>query len=214
MQQALKPVFPYVPEMIAYCDDPSVLGAEFYVMRRIDGLIPRRELPRGVPARPRLRRDALRDVVDRLVELHQVDAQQVGLGALGKGPGYPQAAGRRAGPSATRRRAPGTCRASPRVTDWLKANTPDDIGTCVIHNDFRFDNVVLDPHEPSRVIGVLDWELATLGDPLMDLGNSLAYWVQADDDFVARLTAAPADPPARHAHAARGGRSGTASAGA
>jgi aminoglycoside phosphotransferase (APT) family kinase protein len=60
------------------------------------------------------------------------------------------------------------------------------VATCVIHNDFRFDNVVLDPLDPTRLVGVLDWEMATLGDPLMDLGNALAYWVQADDDFFIR----------------------------
>jgi aminoglycoside phosphotransferase (APT) family kinase protein len=74
-----------------------------------------------------------------------------------------------------------------RVTDWLAANAPDDAGQCVIHNDFRLDNLVLDPDDPLRVVGVLDWELATIGDPLMDLGSSLAYWVQADDGRLAHL---------------------------
>jgi aminoglycoside phosphotransferase (APT) family kinase protein len=74
------------------------------------------------------------------------------------------------------------------VRDWLRANTPDDVGTCVVHNDFRFDNVVLSPKDITRVVGVLDWEMATLGDPLMDLGNALAYWVEANDDFVRRAT--------------------------
>ena len=77
----------------------------------------------------------------------------------------------------------------PRLEDvmsWLAARTPEDVATCLIHNDFRFDNVVLDPKDPTRVVGVLDWEMATLGDPLMDLGGALAYWVQADDDFFLR----------------------------
>ena len=71
---------------------------------------------------------------------------------------------------------------------WLAANLPAQERICVTHNDFRFDNVVLDPADPIRVIGVLDWELATLGDPLMDLGNTLAYWVEAGDDFLAQGT--------------------------
>ena len=70
--------------------------------------------------------------------------------------------------------------------DWLAANLPATERICVTHNDFRFDNVVLASDDPTRVIGVLDWELATFGDPLMDLGNTLAYWVQADDDVVFR----------------------------
>ena len=68
------------------------------------------------------------------------------------------------------------------VTGWLAAHQPADVGTCLIHNDFRFDNLVLDHDDPLRVVGVLDWEMATIGDPLMDLGGALAYWVQADDD--------------------------------
>ena len=74
------------------------------------------------------------------------------------------------------------------VTAWLGANTPADVATCIIHNDFRLDNVVLDRADPTRVVGVLDWEMATLGDPLMDLGSSLAYWIEAGDDLVARAT--------------------------
>ena len=74
------------------------------------------------------------------------------------------------------------------MRQWLTNNTPEDVATCVIHGDFRLDNLVLDPDDPSRILAVLDWEMATLGDPLMDLGNSLAYWVQADDDRVARST--------------------------
>jgi aminoglycoside phosphotransferase (APT) family kinase protein len=69
---------------------------------------------------------------------------------------------------------------------WLADHMPDDAGSCVIHNDFRLDNLVLSPADPLRIAGVLDWELATIGDPLMDLGSSLAYWVQADDDLVNR----------------------------
>ncbi|TBX24694.1 phosphotransferase, partial [Bowmanella sp. JS7-9] len=70
----------------------------------------------------------------------------------------------------------------------LAENMPASEHICLTHNDFRFDNVVLNPDNPTEVIGVLDWELATLGDPLMDLGNTLAYWVEADDDFLAQST--------------------------
>ena len=68
------------------------------------------------------------------------------------------------------------------VTAWLDAHQPADVGQCLIHNDWRFDNMVLDPVDRLRVHGVLDWEMATVGDPLMDLGGALAYWIQADDD--------------------------------
>jgi aminoglycoside phosphotransferase (APT) family kinase protein len=185
VQKALRPVFPRVAEMIAYCDDAAVIGAEFYVMRRLDGIIPRAKL--GVDLDPRRTRALCESLVDTLVELHQVDVAAAGLASLGKGPGYPrrQVEGWTDRYGRARTWNVPTFRA---VTRWLAANTPADVGTCAVHNDFRFDNVVLDPGDPTRIIGVLDWEMATIGDPLMDLGGSLAYWVQADDDFVARAT--------------------------
>ena len=121
-------------------------------------------------------------MIDKLIELHQVDVEKAGLSALGKGQGY---VARQVGGWSERFRAART----PDVNDfegvisWLEAKKPAaEVAITLIHNDFRFDNVVLDPANPSQVIGVLDWEMATLGDPLMDLGSSLAYWVQADDD--------------------------------
>ena len=184
VQQALKPAFGAVPEMIAWCDD-SLIGVEFYVMRRIDGLIPRKRLPEGVPTDPAFCRTLCESLIDKLVELHQVDAEKVGLASLGKGPGYPK---RQIDGWSERYQKARTWNVPrfTRVIDWLKANTPNDVRACVIHGDYRLDNVVLDAHEPSRIIGVLDWEMATIGDPLMDLGNSLAYWVQADDGLMAR----------------------------
>ncbi len=185
VQQALRPVFPYVPEMIAYCDDESVLDTEFYVMRRVNGIIPRARM--GLELDPRTARTLCFRVIDRLVELHKVDVESVGLLGLGRGSGY----ARRQIEGWTDRYAKAHTWNVPRlrrVTRWLADRTPEDVATCVIHNDFRLDNVVLDPDDPTRVIGILDWEMATLGDPLMDLGNSLAYWVQADDDFIARST--------------------------
>jgi aminoglycoside phosphotransferase (APT) family kinase protein len=164
-----------------------VIGVDFYVMRRVAGLIPRARLPEGMRLDPAACASLCRHVIDRLADLHAVDVHSVGLGSLGKGPGY--ARRQIEGWSARYRKARTwnvpTLRA---VMAWLRENTPDDVATCVIHNDYRLDNVVLDPSEPTRVVGILDWEMATIGDPLMDLGNSLAYWVQADDDVVRRST--------------------------
>jgi len=187
VQQALRPVYPHVPEMIAFCDDPAVIGSDFYVMRRIPGLIPRARLPEGLVLGAPAARALCLSFVDRLVQLHGVDARTVGLERLGKGAGY----ARRQIEGWTARYGEARTWNVPdfrKVIDWLKANVPEDAATCVIHNDFRLDNLVLDPDDPARVIGVLDWEMATLGDPLMDLGNSLAYWVEAGDDPVARAT--------------------------
>lgn len=187
VQSALKPAFPYVPKMIGLCEDEAVLGSTFYVMERIAGIIPRANLPRSVRLTPTQTRTLCENLVERLIELHRVDVNATGLVSLGKGPGY--AKRQIEGWSERFDRAktwnvPGF----QRVKAWLRANTPDDVAGCLIHNDYRFDNVVLDEADPTRVVGVLDWEMATVGDPLMDLGGSLAYWVQADDDLFAQKT--------------------------
>lgn len=183
IQSGLAPVFPQVPPMVGFCDDESVIGSEFYVMDRLDGIILRRDLP------PDLGLDAValetlcRNMVDTLVRLHRVDPSQAGLDRLDKGPGY---VSRQIGGWAARFRAART----PDVPDfestmrWLDDHQPDDVAHVVIHNDYRFDNLVLDRADPTRIIGVLDWEMATVGDPLMDLASALTYWVHADDPAV------------------------------
>lgn len=184
LQHALKPVYSYVPEMLALCQDSDVIGTDFYIMEKLTGIIPRKNLPKGLSLSESQTRRLCTNVLDCLIELHQVNIHQTGLDSLGKGEGY------------TKRQIEGWHKryqqaktwnvpSGKYVIDWLKANLPDDEYICLTHNDFRFDNVVLDINEPTKVIGVLDWELATLGDPLMDLGNALAYWVEEGDDFLA-----------------------------
>jgi aminoglycoside phosphotransferase (APT) family kinase protein len=155
-------------------------------MSRIPGIIPRARLPKGLTLDPQTARTLCLNLIDRLVELHRVDADKVGLSSMGKGPGY----ARRQIEGWSERYVKARTWNVPgfkKVRVWLRENTPVDVATCVIHNDFRLDNIVLDPEDPTRIIGILDWEMATLGDPLMDLGNSLAYWIQADDDFIMRM---------------------------
>lgn len=187
IQQALKPVFPLVPEMRALCADTSVTGAEFYVMERVAGIIPRKNMPRGLVLPPDRVRLLCVNMLDTLVALHSVDYRAAGLDGIGKGAGYAQ---RQIEGWSKRYRDARTWNVprGDRIMRWLAVHLPARERICVTHNDFRFDNLVLDPQDSTRVIGVLDWELATLGDPLMDVGNTLAYWVQADDDFLAQAT--------------------------
>ena len=127
------------------------------------------------------------NALDSMIELHRVDYRAAGLDNLAKGEGYAQRQIEgwiKRYTNAKTWNVPG----AKSVMDWLSANLPDRELICLTHNDYRLDNLVLDPDQPTKIIGVLDWELATLGDPLMDLGNSLAYWIQADDDFMARST--------------------------
>jgi aminoglycoside phosphotransferase (APT) family kinase protein len=182
IQTALRPHFPYVPRTVALCADHGRIGGDFYVMERIEGVIPRASMPAGVPTDPASMRGLGERYVDLLAELHAVDPHDAGLADLGRGRGY---VGRQvAGWSERYRRArTWNVPSFERVMRWLDANQPPDVALCVIHNDFRLDNLVLDPVVPANVRGVLDWELATLGDPLMDLASSLAYWVEASDGF-------------------------------
>lgn len=186
VQQALKPVYPYVPEMVALCQDPGVLGSDFYVMERVEGTILRQDIPPELGLDAAATRRLCESVVDRLVDLHAVDPTgAAGLADLGRGPGYVR---RQVEGWSGRYRAARTRNAPSfaRVMRWLDERQPADAGACVIHNDFRFDNVVLAPDDPQRIVGVLDWEMATVGDPLMDLGGALAYWVESGDDRVMR----------------------------
>ncbi|NRA70432.1 MAG: phosphotransferase family protein [Gammaproteobacteria bacterium] len=185
LQQALKPVYGYVPEMLAYCDNNEILGTDFYVMEKLTGIIPRKNLPKNLLTTPNQTRQLCHNMLDCLIELHQVDYQQAGLEHLGKGAGY--TARQISGWSERFQRAKTwNVPAASSVLHWLNSNMPTEERICITHNDFRFDNLLLDENDYTKILGVLDWELATLGDPLMDLGNTLAYWVEHNDDFLAQ----------------------------
>ncbi|WP_350557883.1 phosphotransferase family protein [Psychrobacter sp. CAL346-MNA-CIBAN-0220] len=184
VQKALTDVYPYVPKMVALCTDKDVIGADFYIMERMEGIIPRANLPKDIELNPTQTRDLCTNVLDALIELHQVDYQDnPELVALGRGDGY--CARQVAGwdKRYVKAKTPNVPSFA-LVRQWLNKHTPADSSTCVIHNDWRFDNVILDAENPTKVIGVLDWEMATLGDPLMDLGSALAYWIEADDNII------------------------------
>jgi aminoglycoside phosphotransferase (APT) family kinase protein len=176
----LHAVYPRAPEPIAYCEDESILGAKFYVMRRIQGIILRKDLPSGLDLSPERLRALQENLVDTLAELHAIDFAKAGLADLGKPEGYVE----RQVTGWTKRYADSKTdeiESVPHVASWLAAHIPKRSDAALIHNDYKLDNVVLDPNDATRIIGILDWEMTTIGDPLMDLGTALCYWVQADD---------------------------------
>lgn len=177
---ALGSAYARVPRIVAICDDAAVLGAPFYLMERATGIILRDRLPAGLSLEPGQMRRISAGVVDTLAEIHAVDYAAAGLADLGHPEGY----ARRQVEGWTRRYQSARTGDQPeleRLAEWLATSVPEGGRPALLHNDFKYDNLVLDPGDPSRVVAVLDWEMATIGDPLMDLGTTLAYWVEAGD---------------------------------
>jgi aminoglycoside phosphotransferase (APT) family kinase protein len=168
------------PRPLLYCTDESVIGAPFYVMDRVHGVILRRDLPAGFELTPPTARGLSEAFIDNLARLHQLDYNALGLGELGKPQGYleRQVKGwiERYFGSKTH-----DLREVESIASWLKDHMPAQSGATLVHNDYKYDNMVLDVTDITRIRAVLDWEMCTLGDPLTDLGTALAYWVQADD---------------------------------
>ena len=179
--------FPYCPKAYVHCTDDAVIGAEFYVMERVEGIILRSELPPELGLDADKTRALCQNFIDKFVDLHQVDYQACGLGDLGKPEGYVARQISGWSDRYDKARTP-DAPAWDTVKAWLADKQPaDHAKPAIVHNDYRFDNVILDARDPMQIIGVLDWELTTLGDPLMDLGNTLAYWMQADDPAPVQL---------------------------
>jgi aminoglycoside phosphotransferase (APT) family kinase protein len=169
--EKLHPVYPKAPKVVAVCEDVSVIGAQFYVMERIRGFVLRGADPQGLDMRALSSR-----FVDALVELHSVDYSKAGL--TGKPEGYV----RRQVEGWTRRWHDAKTDDIPdvdRAGAWLAERIPSERGAAFVHNDYKFDNMVLD--DAGAIVGILDWEMSTVGDPLMDLGTALGYWIEAGD---------------------------------
>lgn len=176
----LAPVYPLAPQPLHACDDPAVLGAPFFLMERRRGMILRRELPPGLELDAATARRLSFALVDALAELHAIDVEASGLAELGRPEGYVRR--QVEGWGERYLRAAGEARpAFTRLIAWLADQRPEGEGAALVHNDFKLDNLLLDPSDPARIVAVLDWEMATVGDPWLDLGTSLAYWVEAAD---------------------------------
>jgi aminoglycoside phosphotransferase (APT) family kinase protein len=173
--------YPLVPQPFVYCDDPQVIGAPFYIMKRIEGVILRAHSAPKLGIDPGTFKLLSERFIDNLVRLHAIDIHATKLIDLGKPEGYVQ------------RQVEGWIKRYFNAetdslagmndsADWLAKNIPSSPPATFIHNDYKYDNLILNPGNLTQIIGVLDWEMATVGDPLMDLGAALAYWSEADDD--------------------------------
>jgi aminoglycoside phosphotransferase (APT) family kinase protein len=168
------------PRVLLFCDDLSVLGAPFYLMEPIHGVILRRDVPAGLDFSPEVVQRVSESFLDNLALLHSLDYNAVGLADLGKPQGYLERQVR----GWIERYYGSKTHDIPEVetiSTWIQENMPASSAAALIHNDYKYDNVVLDPSDLTRIIGVLDWEMCTIGDPLTDLGSALAYWVDASD---------------------------------
>lgn len=180
----LHEAYPVAPKALIYCDDLSVLNAPFYLMEPIRGIILRSEPPPGMPFPPETARRLSEAFVDNLALLHRLDYAAIGLADLGKPQGYLE---RQVNGWIERYHNSKThdLPEVERISEWLTTRMPSILekstGTALIHNDYKYDNVVLDPNDATRIVGVLDWEMCTLGDPLTDLGTALAYWADPQD---------------------------------
>jgi aminoglycoside phosphotransferase (APT) family kinase protein len=175
----LHSVYP-APQPVLYCADESVIGAPFYLMERVRGVVLRRILPPGFSLPPDTARRLSAAFIDNLARLHNLDYDATGLGSLGKPQGYLE----RQVKGWIERYFGSKTDELPeisQITAWLTARMPSQSGSTLVHNDYKYDNMVLDARDITRIKAVLDWEMCTLGDPLTDLGTALAYWVNIDD---------------------------------
>jgi aminoglycoside phosphotransferase (APT) family kinase protein len=177
---ALYPHWEKIPRPVAFCDDAMLIGAPFLIMERVRGVVLRKPDQEGVHVDAGIMNALSEALVATLVELHAIDIETTGLKALGKPEGYVH----RQVEGWTRRYLKAKTDELPgmeKAAKWMTENFPNPVRPALIHNDFKYDNLVLQPGELSEVRAVLDWEMATVGDPLMDLGTTLAYWPQEGD---------------------------------
>jgi aminoglycoside phosphotransferase (APT) family kinase protein len=168
------------PLPLLYCTDEHVIGAPFYLMERVRGIILRRKLPDDLVLQPETAQRLSEAFIDNLAALHSLDYNAIGLGDLGKPAGYLE---RQVKGWIDRYHGSKTedLPEIEHITQWLGTHMPAQSDSTLVHNDYKYDNMVLAEDDITQIKAVLDWEMCTLGDPLTDLGTALAYWVNADD---------------------------------
>ena len=189
--EKLSKVYKPAPKPLVYSADENIIGSEFYLMERRTGLIIRGKSPKNLEKLKNLQRQVCESFIENLVELHLLDYKKIGLSELGKPEGY------------TKRQVEGWTKryfnaktdehaALETVIEWLNKNIPNESGASLVHNDYKFDNVMLNPENLAEITAVLDWEMTTVGDPLMDLGTTLGYWMSLETD--AKILSMPFNP--------------------
>jgi aminoglycoside phosphotransferase (APT) family kinase protein len=192
---ALENHYTKIPKPLIYSENLSIMGCPFYIMERVAGVILRPNMPTEMRPSPTLMSGIADAWLDTLIELHKVDYGAAGLGDLGRPDGYVQ----RQIEGWGKRYFNAKTDEVPKLEEalkWLEANQPSSSAVSLIHNDFKYDNLVLSAGDWTDVKAVLDWEMATIGDPLMDLGTSIGYWVNHDDpDFMLQMKLSPTHLP-------------------
>ena len=184
VQSAVSEAFSKVPKMFGFSNDVGVLGSDFYLMEKMEGIILNFKEAKKRNIGIKDYKIIANSWLDTLVALHKVDYKAIGLGGLGKPEGYVERQVANWGKQYVKAKTE-EVPAAEIVMNWMHENQPKNYDHCLIHNDFKYDNVVFKDDSWQEVAAVLDWEMATLGDPLMDLGTSLGYWtVASDHDFV------------------------------
>lgn len=189
---AVNRFFPLAPKPFLLCEDKDILGVTFYIMERRRGLVVQRTLPPQIGEDQTLRRRISESLVDTIAELHSINIYDTGLSAIGKPAGFLQ----RQVKGWSERWQKSKTEELPKLDEvmvWLNEQMPADnpARATIVHNDFKLDNVMLDLTDPARVVGVFDWEMSTVGDPLVDFGIFLGYWAQPDDPAARRETISP-----------------------
>lgn len=170
------------PRPLLLCEDTSVIGAPFFLMNRVDGMVIRDTLPPGFDDDVESRKTIGEELVDALAQVHAVDWREVGLDGFGKPSGYLERQLRRwTGQLALTEPLTRPLPNLHRVGEWLEAHLPTTGDTTIVHGDYKLDNVAFSPGAPARLMAIFDWEMSTLGDPLADVGWMLSFWREAND---------------------------------
>lgn len=180
MLEKVNPVFPQAPQPYIYCDDREIMDKHFYVMEKKQGVVIDDELPAAYGNSEEAGPMISHTVIQTLVDLQSIDFKKAGLDSMGKPEGFMQ----RQVNGWIRRYEASKTDDIPKVQEleeWLQSNVPVNPETTIVHNDFKLNNMVLDEKDPGKAVGILDWELSTIGDPLSDLGSTVAYWGAASD---------------------------------